>query len=215
MYFPDTSTPEQLTETSRLRVEYDTDATNPREDYAATGALTVAGPRNTIDVLPAYEFPGNLDAAHGLLFHFNRSQRVASYNPGGDQVIRWARIFYDITLVWDQELGTYWWTNPAFMAENHPTLTAGTPEYVAMEREVIESDLTTYKTWANGDVYGVILERSIEWLKLDGSEGKRTDWEQEDSLWGCYLDDEYTAKQVAAEHFELTDDELAACKKTD
>jgi hypothetical protein len=193
-----------ITPTSRLVVEYDTDATNPREDYAATGALTVSAPRNTIDVLPVYDFPGELGRA------FDELPSGRYVRGEEDSIIRWARLFHQITLIWDQELGTYWWTDPAFMAENHPTLTAGSPEYVAMEHDVIESDLTTYKTWANGDVYGVILERSAEWLKLDGSEDTRTEWEQEDSLFGCYIDGSYTAQQVASEHFDLTDDERAA-----
>jgi hypothetical protein len=203
-----------LTPTSRLRVKYDNDTTNPREDYAATGALTVAGPHNTIDVLGVYYFPGFLDTAHDSLFHFGRSQRVASYNPGGDQVIRWARVFHQITLVWDQEGGTYWWTDPTFMADNHPTLAVGSEEYVAIEKQVIESDLTTYKKWANGDTYGVILERLAEWHStVDSVHRTRLEWEPIDSLWGCYLDGDYTAKQVAAEHFPLTEDEAAACKE--
>jgi hypothetical protein len=198
MYSPDTTTPEQLTETSRLRVKYDTDASDPREDYAATGALTMYSRAIKIHVLTVYGFPGDLEHASDQL---------------GSDTVRWARVFHDITLVWDHETGSYWWADPAFMAENHPTLTAGSDEYVAMEKEVIDADLTTYKTWANGDVYGVILERSVEWLKLDGSEDKRTEWDQADALFGCYLDEKYTAKQVAAEHFLLTDDETDACKE--
>ena len=40
------------------------------------------------------------------------------------------------------------------------------------------------------------------------------EWEVVDSIWGNYLDDEYTAQQVATEHFSLTEDELAAINVT-
>jgi hypothetical protein len=201
MYFPDTTAPEQLTETSRLRVKYDTDASNPRDDgYMVTGALTVSGPRNEIDVLTVYGFPGDLEHAHNLL--------------EGDAV-RWARVFHDITLVWDQARGTYWWADPEQMKSNWPELTVGSDEYVAKEREVIESEQWTYSTWCDGDVYGVILERAVEWRRVSDEGASRMEWEEADALWGCYLGEKYTAKQVAAESFDLTEDELAACKQTD
>lgn len=65
-----------------------------------------------------------------------------------------------------------------------------------------------HTAWADGEVYGVILERAKVYTAEDGS--TLTNWEDSDSLWGCYLSDDYTAQTVALEHFELNDSERAA-----
>ena len=58
--------------------------------------------------------------------------------------------------------------------------------------------------WESGEVYGVILERRVEWKPVDeaqASRGIKTTWEEDESLWGCYLDEKYTARVVANEHW--------------
>lgn len=59
--------------------------------------------------------------------------------------------------------------------------------------------LEAWKSWAQGDVYIVILERLVTWTDKDG----RTQdlWEIDDIVSGCYLSDSYTASDVAREHF--------------
>lgn len=59
-----------------------------------------------------------------------------------------------------------------------------------------------YKAWRRGEVYGVIHERRKRWVTVDGSEIMET-WEECDAVWGNYLDEEYTALDVAREHFDL------------
>lgn len=54
--------------------------------------------------------------------------------------------------------------------------------------------------WADGDVYGVILERCVQYVNVDDSSDLYGRWLETDSLWGCYLDAEYTALNVAREY---------------
>lgn len=54
------------------------------------------------------------------------------------------------------------------------------------------------------DPVGVVLERRYKWVKtnLDNAEyEERYEWEEEESIWGCYLDDTYTAQVVAQEYW--------------
>lgn len=64
----------------------------------------------------------------------------------------------------------------------------------------------SYQRWAEGEVFGVIVERRFTVLAQrvddpasDVAEG--FEWRETDSIWGCYLDDQYTAQICAAEHF--------------
>lgn len=72
-----------------------------------------------------------------------------------------------------------------------------TPEEAAEERERIEQE----------GVYGVSVQKAQTWALL-GPDGSltgvdRTEWDDVDSIWGCFLDDNYTALDVAREHFTL------------
>lgn len=67
---------------------------------------------------------------------------------------------------------------------------------------------STWQQWADGQVYGVILERRVTWGRLDDN-GEMIfltephtmhTWEEAESLWGCYLDETYTARAVAEYH---------------
>lgn len=60
----------------------------------------------------------------------------------------------------------------------------------------------TYAAWRRGDVYGVVHERREQWTNADETAEMET-WEVVDSLWGNYLDDKYTARDVAREHFDV------------
>lgn len=81
-----------------------------------------------------------------------------------------------------------------------------TDEQVQEEIELIEREgiygveLHTLKTWARENEKGVIVE-------------KKTEWDYEDSIWGCFLDAEYTAKTVASEYFTLSDRAEEECSK--
>ena len=57
-----------------------------------------------------------------------------------------------------------------------------------------------FEAWLKGDVYGVVAQKKVVW-SAEGHDDE-FDWEDVDSLWGCYLDEEYTPEMVASEHFE-------------
>lgn len=92
----------------------------------------------------------------------------------------------------------------------------------------ISEDDWSYRQWAQGEVYGVILERRVShvsfeitrtetgWTFNDAENPTFTDdWEEVSAIWGCYLTDAdegenitaYTAEIVAASYFELTPEE--------
>lgn len=88
----------------------------------------------------------------------------------------------------------------------------------------IQGYLDEYQAWANGEVYGVTLERRQAFMKQrverteTGFDVDLTvepelfdEWEVVESIWSCYLNQDYTARQVALEYFPLTDEEKVAC----
>jgi len=82
-----------------------------------------------------------------------------------------------------------------------------------VQAEIIKQEQETYRQWADGEVYGVTLEEKRTYARIlpggviVGGE-TREEWEEVDdcAIWGCYLDDEYTAFVVAKEHFALPED---------
>jgi hypothetical protein len=197
----------QLTETSRLGVEVDEDAVNPRTegDVWLTGFVKVGGRGDSrlIDVEPVHSWPELDDAIERLL---NIEEEVP----------RWAAIFHGMHVEYDAQHGGFWFVDPAALAENWPT-----GEYpdgktkAEWERELIAREQETYRQWADGEVYGVILQRQETWCRLldDGTADRldtRDEWADVESIWGCYLDDGYTAQQVADDYFDLTDEDAVA-----
>ena len=73
----------------------------------------------------------------------------------------------------------------------------------------IADDDYAVEQWRAGEVYGVIVERKVDWtFEGDIPDGvmvpnTMTTWEEIDSIWGCYLDDTYTARVVANEYFGI------------
>ena len=61
---------------------------------------------------------------------------------------------------------------------------------------------TAYAAWRRGDVFIVEHQKREQWTNADETAEMDT-WEYADSLCGCYLDDEYTALDVAREHFDV------------
>lgn len=60
----------------------------------------------------------------------------------------------------------------------------------------------TYAAWRRGDVYIVEYQKREQFTNAD--ETREMDvWDEVDSLAGCYLSEEYTAMDVAREHFDI------------
>lgn len=70
------------------------------------------------------------------------------------------------------------------------------------DEDSIDGFMEVFSTWMNGEVYVVAHEKREHWTNADETAEMDT-WEWEDSLGGCYLNDEYTALEVAREHFDL------------
>lgn len=210
----------QLTETSRLLVETDTDVQCPRgDDHMLTGFAKIDGRGDSrrTDV-PAVHENAVRDQIVQAHEHFSaedwmtRDYRAGAF-PTEDAVVRWARIWCGLVVEYDREHGGYWFValdGPDLFAENFPDLVPGSPEHLAMQAEVIEQEREIYRQWAEGEVYGVILERRYDYVRPDDTSIAIQQWEDQEALWGCYLTDEYTAQRVALENFELDDEETEA-----
>lgn len=65
----------------------------------------------------------------------------------------------------------------------------------------IDGMAKTYEQWLSGDVYGVILQRLTKWTSEHGDVMETWEDVPDCAIWGNYLDDDYTALDVAREHF--------------
>jgi hypothetical protein len=184
----------------RIRVETEDQPQCPRGDWDfVTGALTVEEDRRYMAVPPVHEFPGPLQDAH------DRIRQSVNDDPC-DAVVRWAKVFYDITLDWTNEHGiTYWWVDPDQLVDNWYSMATRTYSYdgaeidkAELEMKVIRQDQETYRAWADNEVYGVIVEEFTLWGKLSmsgasllqGDDTVKETWEEVASCWGYYLDAE-------------------------
>lgn len=231
-----------ITETARLVVEQDTDAQCPRgDDHMLTGFVEIPGRgdsrRNSV--------PEVHEETFGLANAYFRFDDYAVYVPDANDgrggfrypflqreeeiTARWAKIFHGQHIEYDSEHGGFWFVQldgADMFTENWPDLVLGTPEHLAKQAEIIEQEREVYRQWADGEVYGVLLQRRATFARVERNELNETwdlvnpltedditrNWLDEDSLWGCYLDDEYTAQQVALDNFGLTDDEYNTLK---
>lgn len=199
----------QLGPNHRLRVEQDDSPQCPRGDWSMlTGVVNIDGygNGNYVDVPEVHQPHIPIAEAHDRLYGLGSCMLVRSYVSRETSVLRWARIFHGVALQYDATYGAYWFCNSEGedgFNENWPDLVPGTPEHFAKQNEVIDQERETYRQWAEGEVYGVIHEKLETWVKADDPDETRDDWEEVDALWGCYLDDDYTALVVAKEHFDL------------
>jgi hypothetical protein len=208
--------------------------------------LPAYGDRMRSEVPAVFDFPGEIESAtERLMTIAGRPQRAGNYSralagtrldgtgmpwnwrtiPTGmyweldhELMARWARVFYGLVLEFDSRHGGYWFVSLDEFAENWPELEIGTPEHFAKQSEVIASEIATYEAWADGEVYGVTLERAItrhistvhhdDTVTRDTEEG----WEPLESLWGNYCDAgesvEDMARRIAREYFTLTIEEI-------
>lgn len=211
----------QLTDTARLSVEQDIDAINPRKDWdMATGFVKVPGKGDSrlADVPAVHDDTARLLEAYDTFYYgggvprftdlmYRKQERAIEF------VIRYARVFHGLHVEYDHEHGGFWFVSPTEIAIN--TKLGGGWDKLERQAEIIEGERETYRQWAEGEVCGVLLERAATWARLDDSGRpitltEREEWEVVESIWGCYLDDEYTPQIVADEHFDLSDEEYLA-----
>lgn len=187
-----------LTESSRIVVRYDTDAECPRNDWdMQTGFVKIHGRGDSrlMDVPAVHDDPtGLIEEAHDRFYDDDGMSR----GKAEDLTERWARCFHGLHIEYDAEHGGYWFVH---MDNDFSADLTGQAEIIKSERE-------TYRQWAEGDVYGVALERRRPFVKkyADGDEVEGEEWDEVESVWGCYLDRDYTP-EVVARQFTLADDE--------
>lgn len=234
----------EMTDGARLRVEHDEDATCPRDDWhMITGFYKIdgAGDSRLKDVPAVHEWPELVEAHNRFCAVERRTYgldgiyryRYPLIGMESEVLARWARIFHGVIIDYDAEHGGFWFcagadyataqtpqdaSSRALFFDNWPDLPVGSPEHESKQREVIAQEQGTYRQWADGEVYTVILERAALWQRIDSTgtptrqvePGEMTTWEQAESIGGCYLGSEYAAREVALEHFDLEDAEREA-----
>lgn len=239
----------QITDAARLRVVADQDADCPRGDWHMLTGFVKLGDKGDwllVDVPAVYDDPIGIEAAYD---RFDEARydyvgpgkgdrggpyRLRAFNEY-DLTARWARIFHGLHIEYDAEHGGYWFVagadaatyatpvtySRALFRDNWPDLQPGSPESLAKQAEVIEGERETYRQWADGEVYGVILERATAMApvvrnEMAGVWDLRTpltddeielSWDEAESIWGVYLDHDYTPQVVALECFDLTPEE--------
>lgn len=219
----------QLTDTWRIRYGQDTDAQNPRTegDYILTGALYIG--TQDREVAPVFEFPGDLERAVMYIPGERRGKGVevapgkkVYLHVGLANVIRWAKIFHGIHL--HEADDTLWWVDrdaliEGFGEEPAASVLAGT--YLnhrgepITEQMLIESEVETYRQWAEGEVIFFVIERAVTFFRDpddDEPDGPAsiTVWEEIESLYGVYLngragDEEMQVALAVAEQIDLLD----------
>jgi hypothetical protein len=210
----------ELTETARLLVEQDADAENPRKDWdMATGFVKIGdrGDSRLARVPAVHRFDRLSEAYYRLLdtagIYFT-DVLFRAYVRAEAQTARWARIFYGLHVEYDHEHGGFWFVAPEQIKVNNEH--GGDWSSLEKQAEVIASEQKTYRQWAEGEVYTVVLERVATFEKVthhsDGTleQVAGSEWEVVESIGGCYLDDDYTAQVVASEYFNLTTEETEA-----
>jgi hypothetical protein len=154
----------------RLRLEPDTDAENPRTMYDhLTHVITLPDNHYT-----------DVDKDGGPLE--DGWHRIKHRDDAVEIFTRWAHIFHGAVTIEDRMHhgpGTIWYLMPEGIAE------------VTDPKEYIRGDIAEYRAWAQGEVYGHIVEKAVTWKPVtdeheDVIVGERTTWEEvtDGSCWG-------------------------------
>lgn len=147
------------------------DAENPRRDYEHIVHVITPKGQRYIDVDPT---GGPLQDGWN---------RVTGREDAVEVFARWARIFHGAVVVEDRPndgAWALWYMTPAQIAE-----IGNTPE------EAIRIEIDEYRSWAEGDVWGYVVEKYITWIAQEGDIEAGEDipvshstWEEVESCWG-------------------------------
>ncbi|MFF3006321.1 hypothetical protein ACFVTF_26345 [Kitasatospora sp. NPDC057940] len=151
----------------RVRLVADEDAINPREDHDNLAHVI------TIDTYLGRYVPVDKDG--GPLAD---AWKRVSWNrwTGVECFSRWARIFHGAIVIESRPAhgpASLWY----LLADDAAALGMLPEAYLDAER-------AEYEAWANGEVYGYVLEEAVDWRRAGGE--VRTTWEPVDSSFGHY-----------------------------
>jgi hypothetical protein len=191
-----------LTPTSRLVIDTDPDAPDPRADDCVCGAYT---PRNwwggiADGPLARFDFPGDLASAHERLYD------ARSWTPER-KVQRWAWANFNIVV--ERHDTTYWWCDRAAF----DAMVGG--EFTReRQADVIGADVRAHTRWARGEARLITFQRKATFKRVTkrwvpGADDLFKVWEDIRTEGNVYLDD-YTPGRAALDFFPdlLTKKEL-------
>lgn len=174
----------------RLEVQQDSEHANPRtnQDCNLANVITPKGQRYI-----------NVDEDGGPLA--DGWDRISGRDDAVEVFTRWARVFHGITVVEDRPhdgAWSLWYITPKNLAET--TWTA---------EKTIEAEIREYRLWAEGEVYGWIVEKDVTRVPKDAEDIEDSDiddetrsWEHVDSCWS-YIgreNAEDAAREALSEH---------------
>lgn len=174
----------KVNEDYRLKVIVDNDTPSPLDDWRGCEILTIDDYR----MWRGWEYPGDRVAYAAREFHMNaRSGRWTV--DMRDRAIRGY-----LHLVGDtREFEVYEWRGYS-KSDWSTHLVLWDPETGANQSE-------SWGAWRRGDVYGVIEETRTVYVNPEDPNDTYDDWSEGESIWGCYLTDEYHPRAVAEENF--------------
>lgn len=187
----------------RVRVRYMEGCESPREDgdYHVSGVVTTCADRYLAIADPA----GDQRVSDA----WNRLEYRYEWRDAEPMLERYVRILGGVSELDTPNEGprTIWYVLPDQMREAGFTDDQITPERM---REALEAERKEYRAWAEGETYGIIIEKNTTWVRVTDDEMISFDdtmetWEEEESVWGI-IGDEY-AEQEAREmlsHYTTT-----------
>lgn len=168
-----------IEETESLRVRLVPDI-SPDEPYDDGGSpLIRIDYRSTWDTYRAEQVTGITSyRAHDALV-----SAAARWHREPELFERYARIFHGVTKVETWHSGEAWYLacDPADWRE----LMGLTDEYLVAHPDVVTTDMTEWRAYCEGDVWGYVLEERAHWVR-EGTDEERNTWEQVDSCFGFY-----------------------------
>lgn len=103
---------------------------------------------------------------------------AARWGPDFDLLEKYLRAYHGATKVETWHSGSYWYVTYDSAAWRE---WAGAPEGSA--------DMSEYRAWCEGDVWGWVVEKNVTWHADDPDYGDMATWEHVDSCWGYYGSD--------------------------
>ncbi|GAB3830111.1 hypothetical protein [Kribbella italica] len=113
----------------------------------------------------------------GALVRREWSERLRDF----DVIDRWLKIFHGVRAV--SQVDTRDATYLVLLTEDARWY-YGTPE--DRVQECADGDAETFMQWAEGDIYGYVVEERATWRREGGDEETMETWEEVDSLWDLY-----------------------------
>lgn len=172
----------------RLRLVVDADPVNPRRDYDHLCHVITPTQRDYIDVDTDVDTDGG-PLQYGWDHFSTRPDSEALF-------IRWARMVHGAVVIEHRPArGAWglWYLMPDQFGETSD------PE------KCLRAEITEYQAWADGEVYGYIIEEDTTWTRTGTSE-TRTTWEEVESRWD-FIGYDYAlsaAKSEFAAHIQST-----------